>query len=222
MTFFDSSKSILENLYLLSGPLLFIIGLIGIRQLKIAKDNIRINSQRQASTMSFELCEKYEKSIETKYSKLYNKLKVLNIEPDKLLELNPSSVRNLKGNIINNIEFKKILENRDEISYLIVDLANELEGFSVPFIKKLADEELAYDLTFNQYYHWAILSMSEIHYAQKVTPNLIEMDYYGNICDLYELWKSRNEKEVLERQVATLINKKNKITTNTIKPIGTE
>lgn len=222
MTFFDNTKSIIENLYLLSGPLLFLTSLFAIRQLKVAKDNIRVNSQRQASTMSFELCEKYEKSLENKHDVLVSKMQELDIEVEKIFELNPSSLRNLNATILNNEVFKKILANRDALSYYQIDLANELEGFCIPFIKKLADEELAYDLQFNQFYHWALLSLPEIHYTQKIETKLIQVDYYGNICELFSIWKGRNEKENIDRQVATLISKKNKIKTNKIKPIGTE
>jgi hypothetical protein len=221
MTFFDSTKSIIENLYLLSGPLLFLISLIAIKQLKVTKESIKINSQRQASTMSFEICEKYEKSLEQKHSILNLKLKELDIDSDKIFALNPSSLRNLPEKITTDNEFKKILENRNVLSYYIIDLLNELEGYCIPFIRKLADEELAYDLQFHQFYCWTTLCMTEIHYIQNKKDNLIKIDYYGNICDLYSIWKARNEKEDLDRQVANLNLQRNKINTQVIKPIGT-
>ena len=222
MTFFDQSKSILENLYLLSGPLLLFTSLIAIKQLKVAKDNIKINSQRQASTMSFELCEKYENSIKEKYTQLSMKMKELGIDEDKILALNPSELRNLPQKITENVEFKKVMENRVALSSITISLINELEGFCTPFIRKLADEELAYDLQIDQFYAWSTLCMAELHYFQHKKEGLIKMDFGGNLCDLFQIWKSRNEKEDIERQVSQLNLRKNKIISKKIKPIGTE
>lgn len=222
MTFFDETKSIIENLYLLSGPLLLFMSLIAVKQLKVAKDNIKINSQRQASTMSFELCEKYEKPIKEKHTQLSHKMKELGIDAEKIFALNPSELRNLPKRITENIEFKKIMENRDELSSLTISLINELEGFSSPFIRKLADEELAYDLQIDQFYAWATLCIAELHYFQNKEEGLIKMDFGGNVCDLFQIWKSRNEKEDIERQVSQLNIRKNKIITKKIIPIGTE
>ncbi len=222
MTFFDETKSIIENIYLLSGPLLLLVSLVAIKQLKVAKDNIRINSQRQASTMSFELCEKYEKSIIKKYLILIQEMKKLGIDCEKFLSLNPSELRNLPVRITDDEQFIKLLENRDKLSTFSISLINELEAFSTPFIRKLADEELAYDLQIDQFYAWATLCMAELHYFQNKKEGLIKMDFGGNVCDLFQIWKSRNEKEDLERQVAKLNIKKNKIISKRITPIGTE
>lgn len=49
---FDSSKSILENLYYLSGILILLSLIVGLIQLAIAKKTLKINSKRDAATLA--------------------------------------------------------------------------------------------------------------------------------------------------------------------------
>jgi hypothetical protein len=220
MTFFDHSKSIVENIYLLSGPFLLIVSAFGLKQLKIAKDNIKINSKRQAITLSFDLCEKYERSLEEKCQIIERKMQELGINPNEIIQLNPSKLNHFTSEIISNNEFKKTIENYDKLSKPLTDLANELEGFSIAFVKGIADEELAYDLQFTQFYHWSVMCLTEIYMTKNLNNKPVEQILYSNLCEIYSIWKLRNEKEIIGRQVANLIKKESEIDSKTIIPIG--
>ena len=52
MEFFDSSKSIVENLYLLSGPILALLATTGVIQLFITKKTLIVNSKRDAANLA--------------------------------------------------------------------------------------------------------------------------------------------------------------------------
>jgi hypothetical protein len=59
MEFFDSSKSIIENLYLLSGPILALLAIAGVIQLFIARKTLIVNSQRDAAKLAAQQIKDY-------------------------------------------------------------------------------------------------------------------------------------------------------------------
>jgi len=77
MNILDLQKSLLENLYFLSGPILAFLGFVIFKQIKLAKEQviiaqqqlsesqkqIKINSQRQAATLAAELVKVFEDII---------------------------------------------------------------------------------------------------------------------------------------------------------------
>ncbi|MDD5223876.1 MAG: hypothetical protein PHE84_07785 [bacterium] len=59
----EKLQSVLELLYFASGPSLVILGIIGLWQLKIAKDTARLNARRQSLSLAAERCEYYIEHI---------------------------------------------------------------------------------------------------------------------------------------------------------------
>lgn len=59
MEFFDSTKSIVENLYLLSGPIIALLAIAGVIQLFIARKTMIINSKREAANLAAQQIKDY-------------------------------------------------------------------------------------------------------------------------------------------------------------------
>ena len=219
MTFFDETKTIVENLYLLSGPMIFLIALLGLRQLKIAKDSIKINSQRQSATMAFELCEKYFVALSKIYNQIGSEMLSLKIDFKKIEKLNLDKLDDINKENENYSEYQKVLDNYDKFRYKLGALSDMLETFSIPFIKKIADEELAYNMHFLKFHQYCNLCSVHIIEIRMTHPD--EKVIYENVIKLYSIWKNRYEKERIESQVISLLTKRNSIQTKKIKPIGT-
>lgn len=238
MDFFDSTKSIVENLYLLSGPLLVILGLFIFRQIQIAREHIiiakkqliesqeqlKINSQRLATSIAAEKVKEYLNEIIPLKNKLF----------DLSIKLNYPLFENGIGDFTHkdierwDKEFLKAYVDRpDEISDLELEIINRLEALAIYFIKGIADESIAFTsigASFCDIY--AIYPVLTVFRGNK---NINK--YYDNLITLYDCWSKRLEsyklefesKEIskdLERKLENLKKKRSEITTPT-SPIGT-
>lgn len=219
MTFFDETKSIVENINFLSGFLIFIVALIGLYQLKIAKDSIKINSEREAAKLAFELCEKYIPILKKLRNELVTKMYDLDIDAEKIEKLDLHALDEIKDNNENISEFKKLLEKYDEIEDELFNLVDKLEEFSISFTRKLADEQFAYSSEFLNFYQFCNLCSVEVIKTRKERPN--DKAIFEHVIELYSIWKERNEKEKIEHQVKNLLAKSSKLNDRKIKPIGT-
>ena len=94
MQIIDFNKSILENIYFFSGPVLAILGFYIMKQIKIAKDNLEISKQilietqknlqitsiRDSIKLASEQIKFYIEEIEQQYNDSYKTLTEHNIE----------------------------------------------------------------------------------------------------------------------------------------------
>ena len=79
MEYIDTTKSVLENLYYLSGILILISIAIGLFQLSIAKTTLNINSQREAAKLAVNQIDIYMTQIIPLQNKLYQTEKEKNM-----------------------------------------------------------------------------------------------------------------------------------------------
>jgi hypothetical protein len=219
MDFFDHSKSIIENITFFVQPLILLAATIGLYQLKIAKDSIKINSMRESAVLSFDLCEKNFEDITSLCNELATAMENLGIDYSKMEGLNLHDLKNVNSDNPNFKEYQKVIKNYDALHYELWCVADKLEAFAIPFIRKIADEELAYNLKFIKFFQYCNLCVAEIIISREA--NKTQTSIYENVIELYSIWKSRNEKETLQNQAAELLSKSNKITVKKIKPIGT-
>lgn len=221
MTFFDETKSIIENLYLLSGPSLLLVAILGLRQLKIAKKSIRVNSKRQSAILTFELSHKYMEGLETDYQTLIHKMEELGIDYEKLESLNFQDITNISSDYEHYSEYEKVISHYDDLEYHFHVILNKLEAYSTPFIHEIADEEIGYNLDVFQFQQICNLCACSINLLRKNEKD--NKDYIlSSIVKLYKLWTERNEKHRIIGQVDRLLKKGNSIKDQRIKPIGTE
>lgn len=220
MTFFDETKSIVENLSFLSAPLVLLITILGLRQLKIAKDSIRINSQRESAVLAFTLVEKYFAEFTNLYDELIKLMQDCGINYEKLEQLNLHELDKIDIANVNYLEYQKLEANYTKLEYHIWNFADKLETFSVPFINKIADEQIAYNHEFMKFIQYCNLCSIQIIKAKNNSKN--HHSVYECVIELYSIWKSRSESENVDNQLSHLLEIKRKMKTKkTIRPIGT-
>jgi hypothetical protein len=243
MEIIDTSKSLIENLYFLSGPVLASLGFFILYQIKLAKKSImladqqlkeaknylRTISKREAATMSAKQIEAFIEITIPIGNELDSKRKEVDFPK-------------FEGKIINftndevfswDIAFtKSYFEKMPSLDNIDLKLINSLEAFATYFTKGIADEEIAFSSIGRVYcgyvetYYPIISLLRGSKQPQK---------YYNNLIELYRIWKSRFEKfqievelekskEKIKEEIIEFerIKEKASKTTKTIKPVGTE
>ncbi len=220
MKFFDETTTIVENLYHLSGPLLVVISLIGLQQLAIAKNSIRITSQRESAKLAIKLCDKYFKELSNIYAELVPLFRELEIDYEKLEMLNLNTLDKIDEKAANYAEYQKAISNLGKLEYNLWAMADKLETFSVPFINGIADEKIAYNVQINKFIQYCNLCSVEIIESRNKNPH--NKILYESVIKLYSIWKQRNDNEHIDHQIYSLFIKKSNIKSQGIKPLGTE
>lgn len=229
MNFFDDTKSIIENLYFISGPLLFLMSLIAIRQLKIAKDNIRTNSKREAALISAKEVDVFLEKIIPLGDSIFMKKEAVKFPEFKGVIKNFTNDEFVDWDKeYTNVFFEKL----DSLENLDLKFINLLEGFATYFTKGIADEEIAFSSVGKIYCRYVETYYPHITMLRgQNNPN----KYYNNLIELYKLWKERLDKfqieiDLLKKQdkikediqnvekIKKGVSKKSKV----IKPLGTE
>ncbi len=216
MIYFDESKSLLENLYFLSGPLLFIIALYGLKQINVAKKSLHINCKRESAILAFELSQRYIENLTDDYETLTDLFQALHIDYIKLEELDLTSLEIIERTNKNISEYDKAKSSLTEFKNNITSIMDKLEGYAVPFIAKIADEEIAYNLDGKQFLYYCNLCAVGIHSARE--NDEFDNNLYRNTIELYHLWKNRFERHKIDNQENSW--KKNWKNIRKIKPLG--
>lgn len=155
MPFFDASKSIVENLYLISGPVIAIFGFFIFRQIQLAKEQLKIardqlseakkqlaiNSTRDSIKLAAEQVKFYMDTIVSYSNESNDKLDEL-----KIKRIIIKTTRFIKDDIFNSPNFQEKINylNSPEIIVLDLKTMNSLETFSTFFIQRVADEKVAF------------------------------------------------------------------------------
>jgi len=210
-------RTVLELIYFVSaGPLLLIVAIIGLWQLKIAKDTARLQAKRAALSLSAERCEYYH----TRVIPLINKLDQAVIKNDiKYFELCEFTIegQEIKTHFNCTPEvFKTELEKSDVIVDEVTEALNAMEAFSVFFISKVADETIAFSSVGRTYCNTAKRYMADIVVATN------HGGHYSNLLKLFLIWNSRHEAEQLMRDRKTIEKKLEKLERKCLLPVGTE
>lgn len=234
MSFFDINKSILENIYFFSGPLLVIIGLFVLLQIKLGKQQLKesqkqllVGSMRDAAKISAEQVKLYCEII----NPLYNVIFLENFDNNipkfngKISDFSAEEMESWDKEYV-----EALMKTPNSISLPLIKLINQLEAFSVFFIHKIADEDIAFKSIGYAFYDTVTKCYPLITILRNVTPN-----NYENIISLFKLWKIRIDendikikKEVISKEISQKFNeliileKKQKFDEVALKPLGTE
>lgn len=215
MEYIDTSKSLLENLYYLSGILILISIVIGLFQLSIAKKTLNINSQREAASLAVKQIDIYMTQIIPLQNQLYHieqEKKIGKIKID-IGEFNSQYVMKKMGEE----EFSKAVSKRMDILGEIVAVLNIMEAFSVYFIKEVADEEIAFSSVGTTFIH----SVENLYFDIAVL-NIDKADSFQNLIKLYDIWSKKKQLNNLQKAKIILADQIAKIKPTKIKPIGTK
>lgn len=219
MEFFDSTKSIIENIFYLCAPLAFIIALLGLYQIKVAKDSIKINSRRNSMAFSFQISEDYIPKMIESCDSLVDKLTALNIDYRTFQYEKIRDFRNLEEEHFDKEQFKLLKENYSNLDTDFHSLIEKLESFSLPFICGLADEELGYNIDSLKFVEFFQICSPFFHFnrLELNDDNLI----YKNSSELYLQWLNRTEKDKLEQKMQKLAQEHKRKKVKKIKSVGT-
>jgi len=216
MTFFDAEKSLVENIYLLSGPVIAILGFVAILQLKLTKKTLQITSKRQAAELATRQVEIYTNEIIIQQNQIdefekTNGIKRIDIDCKLFTQ---DELFNLMSN-------ENISKRRDDFLKnvnSIVTMLNSMETFSLYFTKGIADEEIAYSaigVTFCE---------TVKHYSFELSASRYEAEenVYYNIIKLYDIWNSRIQSENLNKEILIKQNEFKQLSKKKIDIIGTK
>jgi hypothetical protein len=242
MEILDTSKSLIENMYLMSGPILVFLGFIVFRQIKLTKAQIILakkhleESQKQAiiksSRESISIAADQVKEYINEIIPLKNKLYDLKIKNSAIKFT--GEIKNFTHDEIEywDKKFSDYFLNKrtDELILLELEIVNRLESFAIYFTNGLADEKVAFSSIGKNFCNIASLYPVITLVRGSQNPN----KYFENLVELYKCWKprledykidlekkniSKNMKENIER-LENLEGKRTK--GNSMKPIGTE
>lgn len=217
MTFFDYNKSFIENAALLSTPLLLIIGAIGLKQIQLAKKNLKITSIRDAAKFTIQITEDYSERFTLANDNFLNAVIKHNIKPYE------GEIENFSLEKYNQLDenWRKQWEEKERL--IIRELVNTtslLEGYSIPFIKKIADENIAFNIDC-----YVIIQLTKQCYPYIVRKhNEDKLNLLAcNAIELFLRWQQRIENLHNEKELIALNEKiKTKGKVKPIKPIGSE
>nr|WP_298926528.1 hypothetical protein [uncultured Allomuricauda sp.] len=216
MEFFDSSKSIVENLSLLSGPIVAILGIVAILQLRLTKKVMKTNSEREAASLASQEIRVYNNSIIPLLDDLYffeqeNKLTRPKIEIGQFNEKYLIEQLGLK-------KYAQLFKEREKPIVKIIAIINALEAFATYFTGGVADEKLAFSAVGASYCYHVESMFFDLSTAIKDEND----KNFQNVIELYHIWNDRIKKQKLTNQLEKLGQSIKSIDDKSIDPIGTK
>ncbi|GEM_PF-2184270 len=143
MELFNTTKSLLENLSDISSVFIAFVALIGLYQLVLMKRSTIISSKRDAAKLAFET------------SNIYDTVFVENVKRIRKV-YKDIGVKNFDGKVKTfsieeyheyNASWREVFEkNKDKFEEEFREITDKLEAYSVPIIKRISDEDLAFSL----------------------------------------------------------------------------
>jgi len=210
----DNIRSWLEIVYFLCGPLILIVSILGLKQIKIAKDTLKTSSKRDALRLAAEQCQNYCDHIiplQNTFHQAVGKHNVLFFKRAKVDISEGGCKVQVRYEGITN----KDMADLEKVSSETLAACNAMEGFSVYFSSNVADENTAFlsvGKTFCQTTQYLLPTLAQDY----------ERGYFKHLMQLFSMWYSRIEAEKLAKQKHGIEEKLKTINTNTCPPFGTE
>lgn len=224
---FNKVRSAFELLYFVSGVSLAISGIIALKQIIIAKNDICTRSTREAATLTATQCQLYGKDIIIQQNNINDEMKKLGILPfDKETAFSLDNDEIIQWL---NKYGKELLQSSDKgidafIYGEIINLLNSFEGWSIYFINGICDEKIAYP-PLSKTFCKGVKDFCPIIALLRKDDNM----KYSNIIRLYDIWSKRRQKQQIENQASKALEEFYSMKQSAagiediiIKPIGTE
>jgi hypothetical protein len=189
-----SFKEYVEIVSNIAQPLLVVLGCFVFAQIKLAKDDLRTRSKREAATAAAELAERYRKEILTAQSEYYKLVRSknfsvtgINLESLSIKDFYTEEVQDLstEHKQYNNDLLAFFQSNRDAFN-ACQDVLNSLESFAINFTKGIADQEIVF----------TAISKSYCQFVERSFPMLCflrhkdQFNFYENVVELYCEWSN--------------------------------
>jgi hypothetical protein len=196
MGWLATTRSILEILYFASGIAIAIFAFLGLKQIQLGLEQLRItkeiakkNAKREGVKLAAEQCRYYaEECVRTRQKVIidYNQkgFKFLSARPNQP----PFVIQN--GEITShNFDLKALTEEMPK-SESMIHYMNTLEAFAIPFAAGLADEDVGYGETARAFCR-AVAEVMPVLFQLRRT----EMGRFESTLKLYEMWRRRLDAE---------------------------
>lgn len=196
MQIFDYSKSLVENLNFLSGPIIAIFGLAAIIQIRLAKKAIVVSSKRQAAELATKQIDKYAEQIIPMLNSLSENERKINHKRITFPEIKDFTLPEFEKKItpeIFTLHFEYGITNLPQINPIL----NSLETLATYFIKGVADEEIAFSSIGSSFCYNVESFAFDICLAR---PEDVP-DTYNNLVELYHIWNPRLKSKKLSREL---------------------
>ncbi|EMY3479061.1 hypothetical protein AAIP31_002303 [Flavobacterium psychrophilum] len=217
MEIFDYKKSLVENIYLISGPILAILGFAAILQLRLTKKAMIMSSKRQAAELATKQINVYCKQIIPLQDKFTDKKREQNIERIVPENLKKFTIQELESNVNHEIIKKKTKEFVDNIDDILAIL-NAFESFAIYFTKGVADEEIAFSSIGRTY----CFSVETFSFDLSIIRKDDEICGFENVIKLYQMWNAKLKSDKISRELTKKQIELDKLKINKVDILGTK
>lgn len=152
-TWYTVLHHILEGLYFLSGISLAVLAGFGLRQIRLASEQLRLtkeiadaNRKRESVKLAGEQCRYFAEKVVSAQITLSSECQRLNIQGFKVPQPPPFIVRD--GEFVPaNIDLSVLRSEWSKIGLATVTFLNNLESFAIPFAAGVADDAIGFQET---------------------------------------------------------------------------
>lgn len=193
----------------------------GLEQLRIAKDDIKLRSRREAATVAVAQCDRFARDIMPKHMELLGEIHAIKLPeyPGPYKDFLISEFTQIPRGPQPYVEVIFKPENM-ALAMKVINMLNDVEAVAIYFEKGIADADIAYPSIAS-----AFCQIAERYYVviAGFRPEKSGQILYTNIVGLYKRWSPRlqhtllaDQQELLRKRISSLPIKP------AVKPIGTE
>lgn len=193
-------------------------------QIKLSKDSFKTNSHRESVKYASELVVMYLReviSLIDKTDSILLNMKLKKFTKDvNLSNFTRNEILRNGGELKNHFEYsvKQLNINIRNVN-IVVEIANTIESFAVPFIECVADERVGFNAVGQTFCH----TIEEYYFFYAVARSG-EIRSYQNTIALYNVWSQRIKESKLKSTAEEVDKELRKILENKqdLKSIGTQ
>jgi hypothetical protein len=187
-----------------------VVAIIGLKQLKISKDEARLNAKRDAARLANEQLKYYLEKI----IPLQNELDEI-IKKQRITIFKQSSFKREGDKLsVKLAPTDTFMDQLEKVVGVFVEINNALEAFSSYFTSALADEKIAFKAVGSTFCDSVKQSLPLIASGQ-------DRGSYQNTIELYFMWQERLERQSLSAQKKELEHQLETMGGKEIIPLGT-
>jgi hypothetical protein len=226
-SWFTHLRAILELLYFFSGVVLTIGVVVAIRQLSLTRTEMALRYKREAIVASLKQCESFSSFLANfgpRFQDIFNRQPAVlrtrwsprNLVFDEsTFDFKTDAGRWLQG-----------VSSTPDRLIKAIGVCNDLETFSLPFMKGAADEATAFVPVAAVFCELVekflplIVALRNGILLDSSTQQRIASGPWENVLGLYAIWSTRVKKDALVSRASSLLAEADKIEVKGIEPLG--
>lgn len=207
----ESFRCVLELVYFASGPVIVVLAIIGLKQLKTAKSIARKTAKRESLKLAADQCEYYHRHIIPLQNELFDAIASRGVTFFEKAEVT------IRSDAVR-VKYSPDDDFFDQIMKVVSELTaalNAMEAFAVFFTSGVADESVAF----------SSLGRSFCNTTQKLLPKIVfycQTGHFHNLYHLFLMWNSRLEAGELLREKENIEARLKSVDNKFITPVGTK